>query len=633
MFSWFLKPKLSFQDLEEILYCPWITRIWTYQEAALSRNPIVVCGSNQIPWYRFAHCLVFLRTATQMEAKNLQPWLEIIATRAACQAKAGTEDLSLKHLDDYRKFCRSVWGIRIKIARCVLIPPSLILLGGLVIAVAFPVIVKTRSPGISALASFIPWLLGWISLVLAAVRLSLPTRVRSSIPEFQENKAYDRLLDTLSSRSSTDPKDMSFALHTILEMSTQTGMDLPAIDYSLSKRQVYQMMTTYLIHGDQSLRILLLAASNQCPNAPSWVPDYSQPLKRLAEVYDLETKGSHPSRKSRPYFRLEENSNVLVVKGFEVDIVDSLSHFHNTVTLDHLPNYASHEDNLKLLLEWFSFYIMRGKRSKTILFASIYPFAKAGDIETPETRTDGNIPFYEKIIISTCPSVHRSKMEAYIATLSSVSSVALQSRKDFGASTVWARLKRKNLLETHFQVIDALSRERFTIFKTSNGYPGFAFGDIRKNDKIHIVSGLPVPLLLRQTDAALRIVSTCHVACSCVRMREIRPPSCFHNGNVWNTHLHSPLERPPAAKILQSHSASVEQLEKIPNAPVIRRSTMPNTFDEDACYYVEQKRSRLDRMILPIRTPVGEHVRTCEGNSSLEYTRVLEDALPDILIS
>lgn len=633
MLSWFLKPKLSFQDLEQILYCPWITRIWTYQEAALSRNPIVVCGSTQISWYRFAHCLVFLRTATQMEAKHLQPWLEVIATRAACQNKAGNEDISLRQLDDYRKFCRSVWCIRTCIARWILIPPTLILICGLAIAVTFPLVMTIRSPAASSLVAFVPWLLGWIVLVLTAVRLSLPNRVRSSIPEFVGNKAYDRLLDTLSSRSSTNPKDMSFALHTILKMSTETDMDLPNVDYSLSKQQVYKQTTTYLLHGDRSLQVLLLAASNQCPDAPSWVPDYARALKRLGEVCDLNFKGNHPSANFKPYFRLEDDSNTLVVKGFEVDTVNTLAHFREYIPLDHVPDYKLHKESLKLLLEWFSYYIMRWKRSKTVLFASLYPFAKSGDVELPETRTDGNIPFYEKILLSTCSSVPRSKMEAYMTALSSVSSVALQTREDFGASAVWARLKRKNLLGTHIQVINALSQAKFTIFRTGNGYPGFAFGDIHQDDKIHIVSGFPVPLLLRVIDTSLRIVSTCHIACSCVRMREIRPPSCFHSGNVWNSYMYPPLKRPLATKSLRFDDSSIGQLDEVSNTPFMRRSTMRNIYDEDACYYVEQRRGRLDRVISMMQSPIREEVRIHGGNNSLVCTGVLEDTLPDIRIS
>lgn len=616
----------TFHDIETLLNCTWITRIWTYQEAALSRNPVICCGSAQISWTRFAHCMVFLRAATQMEAKHVRPWLEIIATRATCQAKSNNKNLSLEQLDQYREFCKAVWAIRIGVAACVLIPPTILFVAGIVMAIGLPVILESRKMVSVLWLEVVPWFIAWLACVLTAVRLYLPRTVQPSIPEFSKSKGCDRLLDTLSSRSASNPKDMSFALHTILELSTQTKMAVPDVDYSLSKGEVYQTLTEYLLNSDQQLRILLLAASSQCMDAPSWVPDYGHRLKRLEEVYDLEAKLNDCSKGARPNFRLEDQSKTLIAKGFQVETIASVTHFQKVMQLKPDPDYESHGRNLELLLEWCCYNVMRRKRAKSALFVSLYPFARQHQLEMSDAHTGGSVPFFENIIFSACPAIARSTMEAYLETMSSVTSVAVQIPEGFGARTVWARLKRESLLETHFQIVDALTDAKFVLFRTRNGYPGFGFGDICRNDEVYIVSGLPVPLLMRRNDTKLRLVSTCHIACSCVRMRDVRPPSCFHSGNVWNHHLQLHEEKRGSTEGLQKTEVSVDGDCGVPNPSIVRQCTLPNVYSESKCYYVEQRRVRLDqRVVAMMQNTSRERSSTQEGN--------LEDTLPDIHIN
>ena len=609
----------TFHDLEALLNCTWITRIWTYQEATLSRNPVICCGAAQIPWKRFAHCMVFLRTATQMEAKHVRPWLETIATRATCQAKINNQELSLEELDQYRGFCKAVWTIRIGVAACVLIPPAVLFIVGIAMSIALPMILESRSLASVFWLEAVPWLIAWLACVLTAVRLYLPRTVRPTIPEFLGSKGRDSLLDTLSSRSASSPKDMSFALQTILELSTDSKMVVPDVDYSLSKSEVYQTLTRYLLNSDNQLRVLLLAASSQCADAPSWVPDYGQRLKRLEEVYDHETNLNDCSKGARANFRLESHSSTLVTKGFHVETVAQVTHFQGATQQKPEPDFASHRQNLELLLEWCCYNVMRRKRPKSALFVSLYPFARQRQLEISDAHTGGPVPFFENIIFSACPSIARPTMETYLETISSVSSVSVQIPKGFGARTVWTRLKRKKLLEIHFRVVDALARADFVVFKTRTGYPGFGFGEFRRDDEVYIVAGLPVPLVMRRAGAVVRLVSTCHIACSCVRMRDVRPPSCFHSGNAWNHYLQLHVER-------CNLETSVEGDSKVSHTCLQRQCSLPNVYSESKCYYVEQRRVRLNqRVVAMMQNEAPDYSFMQEGH--------VEETLPDVCIS
>ena len=100
--------RYSLLDVEELLNSPWIARIWTYQEAALCQNPVVVCGSAHIPWPYFACRIIFLRLATRIEDKYLRPWIELVVARAICRTKIGNKDLTQEQLEQYWTYCTSI---------------------------------------------------------------------------------------------------------------------------------------------------------------------------------------------------------------------------------------------------------------------------------------------------------------------------------------------------------------------------------------------------------------------------------------------------------------------------------------------------------------------------------------------
>lgn len=70
---------VSNDDLEELLSCAWITRIWTYQEVVLASKPVLVSGVCHSSWSRFTHALRFLATITELP--SMAPWMNIIDTR------------------------------------------------------------------------------------------------------------------------------------------------------------------------------------------------------------------------------------------------------------------------------------------------------------------------------------------------------------------------------------------------------------------------------------------------------------------------------------------------------------------------------------------------------------------------
>ena len=64
-------------DIEALLSSCWIERLWTYQEAFLASNPVVVCGNMHIQWSDFEQSVLFLRQPSTLlfsRADDILDW-------------------------------------------------------------------------------------------------------------------------------------------------------------------------------------------------------------------------------------------------------------------------------------------------------------------------------------------------------------------------------------------------------------------------------------------------------------------------------------------------------------------------------------------------------------------------------
>lgn len=94
------------------------------------------------------------------------------------------------------------------------------------------------------------------------------------------------ILHALRERDATNPRDRSFALHGVL--SRLEGFRLTSVDYSLSRTRIYQALVADFIRWRPDMTNLLLdagwsragTAGEEEDPAPSWVPDWDVVSKR-----------------------------------------------------------------------------------------------------------------------------------------------------------------------------------------------------------------------------------------------------------------------------------------------------------------------------------------------------------------
>lgn len=75
----------ALKDLSHCLDQEYLSRLWTYQELMLSRNPVIVCGDLTLAWWRFAISILYLNCITYQRhseaSKLLLRWKSLVMDR------------------------------------------------------------------------------------------------------------------------------------------------------------------------------------------------------------------------------------------------------------------------------------------------------------------------------------------------------------------------------------------------------------------------------------------------------------------------------------------------------------------------------------------------------------------------
>jgi hypothetical protein len=287
-------------DIEELLFNPWITRLWTYQEILLASNPIVVCGDSHLSWPIFERSVLFLDNALRYHLWYRAPsgmttaWVTTALIRERLQR--ATESFSRTPLKDYITFVRetskaSRWLALIQL----LLPPAFFL----VAYVLSGVISAQRRPTKRLLFACLigaSVLIGTVCLVDNLIHQCV--RMLARLGKTSE----EVLAIGLYSRVSTNPKDMAFGMWAILKKLGAVNLRDP--DYSQDIGNIYRTLAVQIVHLTQSLDPLFLAAIEGVADQPSWVPDWSEADLDgwIGHVERFMKRSNLPGRIFSPYY-------------------------------------------------------------------------------------------------------------------------------------------------------------------------------------------------------------------------------------------------------------------------------------------------------------------------------------------
>ncbi|SCV45633.1 uncharacterized protein FFB14_08767 [Fusarium fujikuroi] len=295
-------PFVSQGVMNTLLNQTWLSRAWTFQEMTLASNPVLVCGRQHIPWLVMHQALTFIQhSATQAlvdpvngvvsetqrrvhdgvsHSDSFKKWQALFdvwqtiprhsrrssywhgsAKDSSHSVHDGVQDLEIAKILGFKRFVRLSLGNYF----------------GIVVLSMFALALAT-SFGVLAFASFSIAPLYFIRTLkkyFSDCAQGSKTRMYSLIchPGLQPQNYLVALAQAIRDRNSNWPHDRVYAIDSVLR---QLGAQPPTPDYQKPLGRVYRDTLVSLIEWNPTLITLLVDCGPRLPDAPSWVPDWSQ---------------------------------------------------------------------------------------------------------------------------------------------------------------------------------------------------------------------------------------------------------------------------------------------------------------------------------------------------------------------
>lgn len=278
--------------LYTILENPWIDRIWTLQEAALSSNPIIICGNNHLRWRNLVYAITFIEHSVKanglrISSRAWSAWQDLISLSALCEREAignhdqaNTWDSSPSVPEDalarYRAFIDTIWR---SWQRWYLLHSWLLSITLISLAAAFIIgmVMIPKLPG-----AIIALILGAFLCLCTCVLIDMciphadfgnTTGLKKRTdPLHQKTALAETIIQEIRSRNCSNPLDKSFGTFSILQ---RLGFPVSSPDYSLSQNEVHKDLLVRLLSAGQSLNLLLLNEARTDSHNTSWVPNWN----------------------------------------------------------------------------------------------------------------------------------------------------------------------------------------------------------------------------------------------------------------------------------------------------------------------------------------------------------------------
>jgi hypothetical protein len=498
--------RISYRDIDALLDCSWITRIWTFQEAVLARNPVVVCGHSHIDWEHFTLRIIFL--SGTITSKCVQRWIEVVASRAIFQAENKGGHISPKQLNDYCYFCVSISdAIPVLRITCFLASSFLFCccIAGLLFA---PIITFIIAPTWFYLGLSIALIVNALFIIRC---LWIPpdltrSRMQNTTSLLNDN-LHDVISRTLATRRASNPKDMAFGLRSVLKYYSRQDTSGKTAQYSDPVEVIYRGIVVGMMGQTRSLNYLFLASQKSYPDGPSWIPDFSHDLAGL-DITDAYRRYTYrPTERSRAYIKVHpHDESTIIVKGFASEGIAAVRKFHSTNTAYSDAEDHSQLNNVESLMIW-CFPLSQRLYYRDELYVPIYRgLLYAAICSGAPLMNFAEINYYLDRLLKYTPK-HWVVTEKHPSF-----SIAAHALKFWKLLNEKHPIRRYDLLKIHIDVMNALARSGLRVLETTRGNIGYCLGEAEKSDMIYLVSGLASPLVMRGDDSNLRIITTAHIA-------------------------------------------------------------------------------------------------------------------------
>ncbi|KAM0206625.1 hypothetical protein ACHAPA_004352 [Fusarium lateritium] len=397
-------------------------------------------------------------------------------------------------------------------------------------------------------------LLRYISQAMTVHLVPGVKQFMKNIPNRELDLRLSLLLTLCRPKLATDAKDKAYALYGLLEV---LGIELIKPNYEKPLAEIFTEITTATIAHDKSLWVLCFAASDKKhPDIPSWVPDWSD------RGWEEDDPRHVPDRRrfsasgtSTPEWSFTSNPREIVLRGRIVDTIVDRQDFMPCFPRTSLPELFLHRDDngrcivSENLATIHQIYTTMQAWLELASSLQTYPTGEPVDdilkatllnsdpVSLASPRADQFNNWLatmraseEEITIKSVP--YAMKWQATsppnISLRGLLGAVFRPSKgaKMFEATVNKTREDVPIELRTYlamasegngfgFHSLAATFSAQKALFRTEGGYLGTAAdgfsGSLQLGDKIALVAGLEVPVILRPIGNSFQLISHCYV--------------------------------------------------------------------------------------------------------------------------
>lgn len=367
----------------------------------------------------------------------------------------------------------------------------------------------------------------WISLTLWVYPLIFTTfypLVTGIGPRTTESGLHNfrGILRALRTRISTDPKDRSYSLYGILEYQ---GATLATPESSMTTRQVYTDLLLDLLHwNNRSLLLLLDCCYSASSESPTWVPDWLVATKAcwLSESYIYGHSIDECAPASLCHYKTRENKANLMIYGINpqnAHVTWILEPLQGNGRLNNLNNRTTEtfKTNILLIKQWI-YQIQRYARVPSIhtpffqgVFETVEGKLTEHHVEQPGTQPIEALDNFSVWFSTMTEQEHTENgysSSIHVSTIDEASELTPPAPAVFGSTE--SLEKNSVALEYHWKICQQIIGKRLLcLFKTAQGtYMGTGPLSMKVGDILVLISGLPVPLVLRECISATQTDKT-----------------------------------------------------------------------------------------------------------------------------
>jgi hypothetical protein len=374
------------------------------------------------------------------------------------------------------------------------------------------------SPGSIVLFIFPTLLSAWVVMYSFNVFF----RLHGDIKKYRKLSIAFAMIPNLRGRKATDPRDLCYGFYGVLEAEGASHLSSP--DYTRDPRSVFRDFFLDLLQWDSAALVLLLDCCNF--SHPSWSPDWRVATEQswLDERYFYGMSLVSATPNSLPQCESTDGNCILLVLGLK-----ARNAVVNCLAPDLVVNSSANPNhNLEILLDWIgggTFNASEHQGSISIeqqvrIFETLEGMVAMRSTDAPMVENDEDrcLDFKALVALSNGFTSWFKIVKRYLrssdvsgARTSGQSLAAMRGTNNQNRSSRCYRrlLKSERALAYHQKICSKIAgKRRLFLLSTSNGVEfGTGSPATQIGDQVVLISGLAVPMLLRDTATTIRYTS------------------------------------------------------------------------------------------------------------------------------